>query len=743
MRTGTKRFLNIILAFALIASLQIACGTTATEVPTQAPVDNNQPTPPPVSEPAITGKPGTWLVMMYEDADDEILEEDMVFDMNEAELVGSTDQVTIVAQMDRLNGGFAGDGNWTTAKRFLITQDDDLTTIHSQELADLGEVDMGNQQTLIDFATWAINAYPADHYVLILSDHGAGWNGGWTDDDPVDGGKLTMQNIDEALGTILADTGIGAFELVGFDACLMGQLEVMSAIAPHARYAVGSEETEPSLGWAYSKFLQALNDNTAMTGGELGQAIVDSYINQDIRITDNQARSAFTGGNYTAESVAAELSKGVTLTAVDLSQIQALNAAVNELAVALTGIDQETVAQARSYAQSYTSIWWDGIPPSYIDLGHFVELLLAGTDDPGVTQAGQKVRSALAQSVVAEMHGRGKPASTGLTIFFPNSELYGITFDPSVGYSDMYTAFVGRFATASLWDDFLTFHYTGQAFDPAAANLAVLTPAESPQTDFAQAGADSAPNTGIVAPGAGQLTIAPITVSASEIGPDGIVTMSTGITGSNIAYVYYYVSYYNEGDGSYLTADEGYINSGEVKEIGGVYYPDWGNEGVISIQYDWEPTLYYMSDGNSANDQFAFFEPSVYGVDVTGDIYTVRGTYTFIETGTEMEAEIDFNGDGDMQSVWGFSGDANSSGTWHEITPQPGDIFNITDEWLDFDQNPDGEFVDYVGGSMTFGGTPFTMVPYYAFSGKYALAIGVEDMDGNITWEFTEITITP
>jgi hypothetical protein len=370
---------------------------------------------------------------------------------------------------------------------------------------------------------------------------------------------------------------------------------------------------------------------------------------------------------------------------------------------------------------------------------------MEGTDDPDLLQAAKQVQSALAKAVVAEMHGNEKPASSGLTIFFPNSELYGITFDASVGYEDMYPAFVGRFATASLWDDFLTYHYTGQNFDPAAADLAVLTPAESPQTDFTQAAEDSAPEAGaeVVAPGAGELSIAPLSVSASEIGPDGIVTLSTEITGSNIAYVYYYVSYYNESDGSYLTADEGFINSGDIKEIGGVYYPDWGNEGVVSIEYDWEPTLYYMSDGNEANDQFAYFEPTVYGVDATGDIYTVRGTYTFMDTGTEMDAVIDFSGDGNMQSVWGFTGDNNSSGAWHEINPQPGDTFTITEEWLDFDQNPDGEFVDYIGGTMTFGDTPFTMVPYYAFSGTYALAIGVEDMDGNTTWEFTVVTVTP
>ena len=49
------------------------------------------------------------------------------------------------------------------------------------------------------------------------------------------------------------------FELIGMDACLMSQLEVFTALAPHARYAVVSQETEPSLGWAYATFLGRLD----------------------------------------------------------------------------------------------------------------------------------------------------------------------------------------------------------------------------------------------------------------------------------------------------------------------------------------------------------------------------------------------------------------------------------------------------------------------------------------------------
>jgi hypothetical protein len=743
----SKRFLNILLAFALLMSAQIACGTD-TEVPAEtaatdeasAPASDTGETNP--VNPAVQGEPGTWLVMLYQNADDEILEEDIFIDLNEAEIVGSTDAVTIVSQIDRYDGAYEGDGDWVSTKRYFVNQDNDLETIASEEIEDLGEMDSGDSNTLVEFATWAINTYPADNYVLILSDHGAGWSGGWNDDSPNEGSSFKMQDIDDALGQIITDTGIDAFELVGFDACLMGQLEVMSGITPHARYAVGSEETEPALGWAYASFLTALNENTAMSGGDLGKIIVDGYLSQDFRITDDAARNIFAGGNFSAESVAADLIQGSTLSVVDLSTVQNLNAAINELAVALTEIDQNQVAEARAYAQSYESVFGDDVPPSFIDLGHFVDLLLSNNDDPNVTQAAENVKSALAQTVTAEMHGGERPGSSGLTIYFPNSELYDGTFGDSPAYGIQYSAFVGRFATASLWDDFLTFHYTGETFDPAAADLTVLTPAQSAQTDFTQAVEESAPqqNAQVVAPGAGEITIAPIEVSASEIGTDGTVTLSTEISGSNIGYIYYYASYYDEESGSYLTADMGFIGAETTKEIGGVYYPDWG-DGTMTFEFDWEPTLFYMSDGNEANDQFAYFEPSVYGVSDLDDIYTVRGVFQYAGSASEIDAVMEFGGDGKMKNIFGFNGE-NGAGAPREITPQPGDTFTITEQWLDFDQNPEGEFVDYIGGTMTFGDTPFEMVGYPASAGSYTLGIIVTDLNGNSVEEFVEVTVT-
>jgi hypothetical protein len=77
------------------------------------------------------------------------------------------------------------------------------------------------------------------------------------------------------------------------DACLMSQMEVLAALAPHGRYAVASQETEPALGWAYTGFLDTLEANPDVTGAELARSIVETYIEDDQRIVDDQARAEF------------------------------------------------------------------------------------------------------------------------------------------------------------------------------------------------------------------------------------------------------------------------------------------------------------------------------------------------------------------------------------------------------------------------------------------------------------------
>ncbi len=388
----------------------------------------------------------TWLIMMYQDADDDVLEEDIFTDLNDMEVVGSTDNVHIVSQIDRYVGAFDGGGDWTSTKRYYVTQDGDMFNLASEEIEDLGETAMSDGNTLVNFVAWAAGQYPADKYVLILSDHGAGWPGGWNDPDPEgpgahdvplaqDGDQLFLMELDEALGRAREQAGIDQFELIGFDACLMGHLEVYAALVPHARYAVASQETEPSLGWAYASFLSALADNPAMSSAELAQAIVDSYIFEDYRVLDPRARAGMLLqlsdlSPEEIEQVRAELSQAsdeeiatleaqipaaedfiqaraqdITLSAVDLSAIPSVIDAVGQLVQALQAVDQNKVAEASTYAQSFTSIFGDNVPPSYIDLGNFAMILQQNVGDENVSAAIDNLLVAMQQAILAEKNG--------------------------------------------------------------------------------------------------------------------------------------------------------------------------------------------------------------------------------------------------------------------------------------------------------------------------------------------------
>jgi len=315
------------------------------------------PAPPPTSPDQV------WLVMLYLDADDELIEKYINFSLNEAELVGSTDQVHIVAQLDRFEGGFAGDGDWTTAKRFYVTKDADLNAVASEELMDLGEVNMSDPDTLADFITWAVETHPADKYVLILSDHGGGYTGGWLDQS-ASGDSLTLLELESALAQVQAETGLEQFELIGFEACLMSSLEVYAAIASYARYSVASEEVaRAETALPYAGFLADLVSDPGMSGATLAESIVRHNIDGDAAMLGAAEEKI---QNYNAES---------TLAAVDLAMIPHLLTALDKLAIAASETDQGNVALARYYSQSYFSIFGRGVPPSFLDLGHLAQML--------------------------------------------------------------------------------------------------------------------------------------------------------------------------------------------------------------------------------------------------------------------------------------------------------------------------------------------------------------------------------
>jgi hypothetical protein len=691
------------------------------------------------SLPATASKSGqSWLIMLYQDADDSILERDMCMDLNEAEKAGTADKVKIVAQMDRYNGGYRGDGNWTGTKRFLITQDDNLNTLRSKELADIGEANMADSRTLVDFVTWAMQTYPSNKCVLILSDHGMGWPGGWSDatargsgdqNIPLQsqaGDKLYLNELDSALSQIRSKTGLDKFELIGMDACLMAQLEVFTMLEPHARYAVASEETEPSVGWAYTDIFKNLNQNPDMDGGQLGKLIVESYIEDDQRIVDRSARAELLsqdsplGGLYGASDAAAaqqlarEIGQSSTLSAVDLSKLKSLNAGLNQLVYSFQKANQKAIASSRSYAQSYTSVFGSQIPPSYIDLGNFLQIVKQKSGSNDINQSVDNVIAGIRQAVIAEKHGVKEPGSTGISIYFPNSQLY----KNFLGGAKSYTATANRFASESLWDDFLAFFYTGQQFSLGTNQAAV-------------------PTRTITAPAAGGIKVSAVTASAQSVNIRQKVTLKANISGENIGYIYLFAGFYDQKSNSVFIADRDYLESDKTREANGIYYPDWG-QGSFTLQFDWEPVVFAIDDGKTRVT--ALFKPESYGRSYEEAVYTVDGTYTFADSGEQLPARLYFI-NGVMRKVVGFNG-TSQAGTPHEITPAAGDTFIVLDTWLDLDGG--GNVVSTVtqsGKKLTFGNTMFTWKTLDAAAGEYRVGFDVEDLDGNRQQVLVKVTV--
>ena len=711
----------------------------ATQQPYSTPVPKATrppaPTQPALEPPAPSSAKGDiWLVMLYQDADDKILEKDIDIDLNEAERAGSNDRLHIVSQIDRYRGGFRGDGNWTSTKRFYITFDPDLNQLSSKEVMDIGEANMSDGKTLVDFVTWAIKNFPADKYALILSDHGMGWPGGWSDPTArgrgednlpltsVMGDKLYLTELDRSLAQIQQQTGIEKLDFIGLDACLMGHAEVFEALAPYARYAVASQETEPAVGWAYASFLSDLARHPDMSGEDLSKLVVRSYIDGDQRIVDNQARADLLGqrglfGIPSAAQVAQKMEDSATLAAVDLNAFPSLLDAINNLAFALQGADQRRVARARAYAQSYTSVFGRNVKPSYLDLGNFVQVLKREVQNSDVQAAADQVLAALNRTVVAEKHGRGKPGSHGVSIYFPTSRLYS----SGAAGARSYAMTADRFARESLWDDFLAYHYTGRRFNAKPSST------QPP-----------AVKSNVQAPGAGKIQVSPIKLSRGTVSAGHSVLISADIQGENIGYIYIFTGLLDKQANSLYVADMDYLESGKSQEVGGVFYPYW-SEDPFTLEFEWEPLMFGVNDGKQTAT--ALFSPQTYGARYEEAVYTVDGIYTYAD-GEQRYARLYFdNGTGKLSQVFGYT-DNNFTGATREITPEVGDRFTILEKWFELDSNGRMKnIVSQEGDTITFGDSPITWKELDAPSGNYVVGFVVQDLDGNSQPVYTPIQV--
>lgn len=147
-------------------------------------------------------------------------------------------------------------------------RDGELKLIETLENASMGEA-----ETLSDFLSWGKENYLSENNILILWDHGSGPVNGVCFDENYRFDPLTLTELKEAFGNAGPDV---KFSIIGFDACLMANIETASVVSDHADYMVASEEIEPPGGWDYKALAETFASGE--DGLELGKKICDSYM---------------------------------------------------------------------------------------------------------------------------------------------------------------------------------------------------------------------------------------------------------------------------------------------------------------------------------------------------------------------------------------------------------------------------------------------------------------------------------
>ena len=222
---------------------------------------------------AETGKQAKWTYMIYMDGDNN-LEESVTTDIeNELAPIGSNKDVNVVALADRIPEYDSQSGDWTTSKLFYVTKNTVPDPEHA--IADWGERNMGDPRTLVDFIKWSRQNYPAEHYALILWDHGWGWHPGYTmRDDTSDGDALEQEEI------IAAMKEAGPVDVVGYDACEEQMIEVQSTWRQFAGAIAASQEDVWWRGFRHDFILAELQKDPSMTGEELAVVMAKSMIDK-------------------------------------------------------------------------------------------------------------------------------------------------------------------------------------------------------------------------------------------------------------------------------------------------------------------------------------------------------------------------------------------------------------------------------------------------------------------------------
>ena len=375
--------------------------------------------------PSQAGSDGeSWTFLMY-GAFDNDLEGNGVLDMLEMAEVGSSDQVNVIAFVDRsdLTWSPLPDEEMLNVPDFSGAKILQVTDGGFRELADLGEVDSGDPQTLAWFINTALQQFPADRVGLSLWDHGNGPFAFGADygsaatlaadgSIDVDGSSVTefdALEIATAIESGLPGTGHDRLDLLISDACLMANFEFASHIGNSVDYLLASEEVMPGDTFDYADALGALRSDPTLDPVELASVIQESYL------------SVATGYGLEGQ---------ITQSLIDLRAVTPMQQAVAGLARALTDAGPAAVTafgQARSRSLEFHPNPTDPARSTHlVDLGDLARQLAAPdlAAPAAVAVAANSVYQVVESAIVSQVTGPSMSQATGVSIYAPTLAAY-------------------------------------------------------------------------------------------------------------------------------------------------------------------------------------------------------------------------------------------------------------------------------------------------------------------------------
>lgn len=207
--------------------------------------------------------------------------------------------------------------------------------------------------------------------------------------------------------------------LLGFDSCVMGMLEVGYQFNDMAETMIASEGSVPNAGWTYAKILRSLTSKNADT-----KKVAELFVREFIKTQDS----------YTVGGVS------VDMAAWDLSKLTELVVAFEDLAIALIEcFADETSRIYKQMERIILQVHWKCQTYMYdqnIDLGDFCELLdkecEAAISELGLNTGSdfeilmwvredcQRIQTELRKAVLlAGFSGGAYQYSNGISVFFP------------------------------------------------------------------------------------------------------------------------------------------------------------------------------------------------------------------------------------------------------------------------------------------------------------------------------------